>query len=129
MKAKNLNLALPQSYWTHGVSKTLKSSFKKNKNWFGLLLYMLLWNGFGELVSAMECGPNCSRNILYEQCETQFCERISVEILGERKKVERKKYMKLVKEKEGRHLAREEAKFLVFLIIKMCGVALEFLND
>jgi len=37
--------------------------------------------------------------------------------------------MKLVKEKEGKLLAREELKFLVFLIIRMCGVALEFLND
>jgi len=90
---------------------------------------MLLWNSFGELVSVMERGPNCSRNILYEQCEARFCERIGVEILGERKKVERKRYMKLLKEKACKLLAREEANFLVFLIIRTCGVALEFLND
>ncbi len=37
--------------------------------------------------------------------------------------------MMLAKEKEGDFLRREEAKFLVFLIIKMCGVGLEFHNN
>jgi len=35
----------------------------------------------------------------------------------------------LAKEKEGDFLRREEAKFLVFFIIKMCGVGLEFHNN
>jgi hypothetical protein len=39
------------------------------------------------------------------------------------------KYMRLVEEKKGRLLARKEAKFLVFLIIRRCGVALRFLNN
>jgi hypothetical protein len=37
--------------------------------WLGLLLYKLLYNGFGELVSVMERDPNYSRDIFYEQCE------------------------------------------------------------
>jgi hypothetical protein len=37
--------------------------------------------------------------------------------------------MKLVEEKEGRPLEREGAKFLVFLIIRMCGVASRFLDN
>jgi hypothetical protein len=37
--------------------------------------------------------------------------------------------MKLVEEKEGRPLAREGAKFLVFLIIRTCGVASGFLDN
>jgi hypothetical protein len=59
--------------------------------WLGLLLCMLLWNGFGELVLVMECDPSCSRDTLYEQCEARFCERIGAEISGERMKVERRK--------------------------------------
>jgi len=40
------------------------------------------------------------------------------------------KYIKLVEEKEGmRTFAREEVKFLDFMIMKKCGVALGFLND
>jgi len=39
------------------------------------------------------------------------------------------RYMRLVEEKKGRLLARKEAKFLVFLIIRRCGVALGFLNN
>jgi hypothetical protein len=38
-------------------------------------------------------------------------------------------YMMLAEEKEGDFLRREEAKFLVFFIIKMCGVGLEFHNN
>jgi hypothetical protein len=57
---------------------------------------MLLWNGFGELVSMMERDPSCLRNILYEQCETRFCKRIGVEILREQRKVERKKIYEAV---------------------------------
>jgi hypothetical protein len=57
---------------------------------------MLLWNGFGELVSMMERDPSCLRNILYEQCETRFCKRIGVEILREQRKVERKKIYEVV---------------------------------
>jgi hypothetical protein len=35
----------------------------------------------------------------------------------------------LVEEKKGRFLARKEVKFLVFMIIRRCGVALGFLNN
>ncbi len=51
--------------------------------WLGLLLCMLLWNGFGELVSEMERNPSCSRNTFNEQCEARFYERIGGEILME----------------------------------------------
>ncbi len=37
--------------------------------------------------------------------------------------------MRLAKEKKGRLLTRKEAKFLVFLIIGRCVVALVFLNN
>jgi len=93
MKVENPNLVLPPNYWREGwcfkdIEKFIFSFFYF---WLGLLLCMLLWNGFGELVSMMECDPSCSRNILYKQCEARFCERIGVEILGEQRKVERKK--------------------------------------
>jgi hypothetical protein len=39
------------------------------------------------------------------------------------------RYMRLVEEKKGRLWARKETKFLVFLIIKRCGVVLGFLNN
>jgi len=42
-----------------------------------------LWNGFGELVSVMEHDPSYSRDILYEECEEQFCKRIGAEISRE----------------------------------------------
>jgi hypothetical protein len=51
--------------------------------WLGLLLCKLLWNGFGELVSVMEHDPSYSRDILYEECEEQFCKRIGAEISRE----------------------------------------------
>jgi hypothetical protein len=38
-------------------------------------------------------------------------------------------YIKLVEEKEFELLAREEVKFLDFMIIRKCGVALGFLNN
>jgi len=37
--------------------------------------------------------------------------------------------MELAQEKEEGLLVREESKFLVFLIIRRCGVVLEFLNN
>jgi hypothetical protein len=37
--------------------------------------------------------------------------------------------MKLAEKKEGKPLVREGAKFLVFLIIRMCQVALGFLDN
>ncbi len=73
--------------------------------WLGLLLCKLLWNGFGELVLVMEHDPSYLRDILYEQCEAQFWVGISAEVLGERRKVERRKNMKLVKQKDNRFLA------------------------
>jgi hypothetical protein len=37
--------------------------------------------------------------------------------------------MKLAEEKEGDFLRGEETKFLVFFIIRMCGIGLEFHNN
>jgi hypothetical protein len=39
------------------------------------------------------------------------------------------KYIKLVEEKECKLLAREEVKFLDFMIIRKCGITLGFLNN
>ncbi len=57
--------------------------------WRGLLFCRLLWNGFGELVSMRECDPNYSMDTLYEQCALWFLGRIGVELLGERKDVDK----------------------------------------
>jgi hypothetical protein len=51
--------------------------------WLGLLLCKLLCNGFGELVSVMECDPSYSKDNIYEQCETRFYVKIGAEISGE----------------------------------------------
>jgi len=52
----------------------------------------------------MEHDPSYLRDILYEQCEAQFWVGISAEVSGERRKVERRKNMKLVKQKDNRFL-------------------------
>ncbi len=91
MKAKNHNLALWQSLLEVWCFKDAeKFIFLFFNFWLGLLLCKLLCNGFGELVLVMERDPSCSKDTFYEQCETRFCGRISLEILGEQKKVEKK---------------------------------------
>jgi hypothetical protein len=43
----------------------------------------LLRRDLGELVLVMERDPSCSMETLYELCESQLCEGIGEEILGE----------------------------------------------
>jgi hypothetical protein len=51
--------------------------------WFVLFFWRLLRKDLGELVLVMECDHGCSMGIFYELCESQLCEGIGEEILGE----------------------------------------------
>jgi hypothetical protein len=98
-----------------------------------LLFCRLVWSDFGELVWVMEHNPGCSMDTLLELCESWFWWKIGVELLGEWGKVEKTYiyiyiYMKLAEVKgaefcEGADFWHgDEAKFLVFMIIRKCGV-------
>jgi hypothetical protein len=50
----------------------------------------------------MEWDLGCSISNLYGECDSQFLETIGVKLSKERQDVDKKNYMKLVEEEEGR---------------------------
>jgi len=86
----------------------------------------LLWIGFSELVSVMERDLCCSMNNFHENWESRFWWRIGAKLLGERRDVEKIKLYE-VGWRKGRHiLASGEKLNFCFLLVRMCGVCLEF---
>lgn len=68
---------------------------------FVLLSCKLLREDLGELVSMMECDPDCSMKTLYELCESRLCKGIGEEILEERRDEEWRSIFDVGRRKQG----------------------------
>jgi hypothetical protein len=78
MKVANPNSAQWLNYWQCDDSMTSKNLFLICFCIWFVLLFCRLWQKeFGELVSVMECNPNCSMKTFHELCESWFCKEIS----------------------------------------------------
>jgi hypothetical protein len=109
-ESKNLNSALWQSCWRHGVSRTLKISFSYFFCfWLGFLFCRLLWNGFGELVSVMERNPSCSRIFFMSSVKHSSRRGLVQRFQGSERRWRGERYMKLAEDKESRLLARRRS--------------------
>ncbi len=99
--------------------------------WFGLLFCRSLCNGFGELDLVMERDHGCSMDNLYGQCESRFLWTMSAELSREWGEVDKKKLYEASWEweKGGIFFASGgETKFM-FLLVRMCGICLDFHNN
>ncbi len=125
-ESKNLNSALWQSCWRHGVSRTLKISFSYFFV-FGLVFCFVGYCGM-VLVSWFQWWSAilaAQGYFLWVVWSTVLGEDWCKDFKGAKEGGEEKDIWSWLRTRKVDFWRGEEAKFLFFLIIRTCGVALE----